>query len=162
MDPSFGKPQTLYLPPVYESALRFTYEAADCGHTFLLSEAPLPDGIKTEAALQVFAGAGVARMTFETLGEDFEERMAELESQASAGGTVVTQVFFRLTEPCSGAAVEILRRRGYFLGGALPRWFDDDGLLMQKVRVTIDFEKIFTHLFLYINSFLNPSSQETL
>ena len=28
--------------------------------------------------------------------------------------------------------VDCLRRRGYFLGGLLPRWFDSDGLLMQK------------------------------
>jgi hypothetical protein len=29
--------------------------------------------------------------------------------------------------------VESLRERGYFLGGPLPRWFDDDGLLMQRL-----------------------------
>jgi fatty-acyl-CoA synthase len=130
---------------VYEAALRFIYDDSDFGHTLLLSAAPLPEGIPTEAALQVFAGAGVARLTFGTLGGDFEERLAELESDASAGGAVVTQVYFRLTEDCAGAAVEILRRRGYFLGGALPRWFDDDGLLMQKVRVAADFEKIFVY-----------------
>ena len=137
--------QTLYLPPVYEESLRFIYEPIDCGHTFLVSEAPLPAGIKSQATLREFAGAGVARMTFEAVGEDFESRLAEMESEASAGGAVVTQVFFRLTEPWTGAAVEILRRRGYFLSGALPRWFDDDGLLMQKVRGKTDFEKIFIY-----------------
>ncbi len=31
---------------------------------------------------------------------------------------------------------------GYFFGGALPRWFDGDGLLMQKLECPPDFESI--------------------
>jgi len=38
--------------------------------------------------------------------------------------------------------VKILRTKGFFLGGVLPQWFDDDGLLMQKVLFTHDFESI--------------------
>jgi hypothetical protein len=57
----------------------------------------------------------------------------------------VIQVFFPLTWPWAGAAADILRRQGYFLGGALPRWFDDDGLLMQKMLIDPDFDGI--HLF---------------
>jgi hypothetical protein len=38
--------------------------------------------------------------------------------------------------------VEALRRRGYFLGGAIPRWFDGDGILMQKLFCPPDFESI--------------------
>lgn len=36
----------------------------------------------------------------------------------------------------------MLRDRGYFFGGALPRWFDSGGMLMQKVRCSPDFEDI--------------------
>jgi hypothetical protein len=39
-------------------------------------------------------------------------------------------------------AVEILRARGFFLGGVLPRWFDQDGLLMQKVPPQPNWEGI--------------------
>ncbi|MHC1729509.1 MAG: hypothetical protein AB9866_26480 [Syntrophobacteraceae bacterium] len=39
----------------------------------------------------------------------------------------------------------MLRSRGYFTGGVLPRWFDVDGLLMQKVTGTPDWEGI--HVF---------------
>ncbi len=35
--------------------------------------------------------------------------------------------------------MKILREKGFFLGGVLPQWFDDDGLLMQKVLFTPDF-----------------------
>jgi hypothetical protein len=47
-----------------------------------------------------------------------------------------------LAEPWTGAAVEELRKKGYFFGGLLPRWFDSDGLLMQKLLCPPDFEGI--------------------
>jgi len=53
--------QTLYLPEVYEETLRFIYEPTDYGHSFCLSDEPLPDGLSTQVTRQVFAGAGVAR-----------------------------------------------------------------------------------------------------
>ncbi|HWR29025.1 MAG TPA: AMP-binding protein [Negativicutes bacterium] len=135
--------QTLYFPAIYEQILRFLYASSDWGHIFEISIAPLPVHIETQATLRVFDEAGVARLTFNRIGSDFETRLAVLESEASSAGTVIRQVFLRLTEPWVGVAVEILRRRGYFIGGALPRWFDDDGLLMQKILHPPDFEHVF-------------------
>jgi len=41
---------------------------------------------------------------------------------------------WELKEPCPvGEAVKSMRKQGYFLGGVLPRWFNTDGLLMQKL-----------------------------
>ena len=42
-------------------------------------------------------------------------------------------------------AVDILRKKGYFLGGVLPRWFDHDGILMQKLFCSPDFDGIRLH-----------------
>ena len=140
---SFGsKPQTIYLPTVYEEQLRFIYAAIDAGHRFEPATAPLPAGSTTVAELVNFDGAAVSRITVQVIGADFETRLAQLESEASAACAVVKQVFLRLTEPAIGAAVTILRQRGYFFGGALPRWFDDDGLLMQKTLDEPDFASI--------------------
>ena len=137
------RPQRLYLPGIYEETLRYIYAAADFGHSFEVSTHPLPADTVTQADVAVFREAGVARMNIDRIGADFEARLAVLESKASSGGSVIRQVFLRLSEPCIGAAVEILRRRGYFIGGAMPRWFDDDGLLMQKTLHAPDFEQIF-------------------
>jgi len=41
--------------------------------------------------------------------------------------------------------VEVFRANGYFLGGLLPRWFDEDGLMMQKLFCPPEWEKI--HLY---------------
>lgn len=53
-------------------------------------------------------------------------------------------MWLNVAGPWVGGAVEILRQNGYFLGGALPRWFDTDGLLMQKIRKRPDWEGICT------------------
>ena len=52
------------------------------------------------------------------------------------------QVWLPLTSPHIGAATEVLRGQGYFLGGALPRWLDQDTLLMQKVTDRPDWPNI--------------------
>ena len=135
--------QTLYLPAVYDDTLRFIYSPWNDATTFLPSTEPLPAGVKTQGSIQTFGSGGVARIQFEKLGGDFEICLARFVSQASVAGALVIQVFFRLTEPSCGAAVRILRRRGFFFGGALPRWFGEDGMLMQQVVNPPDFDKIF-------------------
>lgn len=45
-----------------------------------------------------------------------------------------------LAAPSVGWAVECLGRRGYFWGSLLPRWFDTDGLLMQRLCHTPDWD----------------------
>lgn len=48
-------------------------------------------------------------------------------------GMAVVQVWLKLSWPWSGRVADALRERGYFLGGVLPRWFDTDGMMMQKI-----------------------------
>lgn len=127
------KPQTIYLPPVYEQIGTLLYEGFDYGHTFVLGEAVLPQQTTTVGDIKLFAGAGVARLTFDEIGADFVSCLNKMEQEARDGGAVVTQVSFRLTRPWTGAVADILRQRGYFIGGCLPRWFDEDGFLMQKI-----------------------------
>ncbi|MBP2627542.1 MAG: hypothetical protein H6Q68_2253 [Firmicutes bacterium] len=134
------RPQTIYLPAVYEEMLQEIYTNADCGHHFVTANAVLPADIATVGELQIFVEAGVARLTFDETGGDFAEYFDALEEQVVAAGMVVTQVFIRLTRPWTGAVVDALRQRGYFFGGALPRWFDDDGFFMQKIVGSPNFD----------------------
>ena len=52
------------------------------------------------------------------------------------------QCFVPLGTPAAAATVATLRSVGFFLGGFLPAWFGDDGLLMQKLFVTPCFDDI--------------------
>ena len=81
-------------------------------------------------------------MNFTVIGSDFPELLTKFDHQTRENGILVSQAFLPLTVAATGEAVDILRRRGYFLGGVMPRWFGDDGLLMQKVLGSPNFEGI--------------------
>ena len=136
------KPHQIFLPPVYEEILGRTYSRLDYDRTIDISEVELPSSSQTRAELQIFDFARVARIAVEHAGSDFAARISELESNARAKNVIVFQVWLNLAEPWVGGAAELLREKGYFYGGALPRWFDSDGLLMQKTDCDPDFENI--------------------
>lgn len=128
-----SNPHTVYLPPVYEEQLTFLYSGLDDQREVLISDASLPDSVESHAEVAVFDFAQVCRITVWSIGRDFDRYIKELEAKALARKVVVLQV--RLNLGCSwvGAAVNILKERGYFIGGLAPRWFNEDGLLMQRL-----------------------------
>lgn len=138
-------PQQIFLPVTYDEAIRFMYGDFSSGRTFSESTEPIPPSAASEAKMDVFDFAQVARISFYETGADFAERISGLEAEAIEKGSIVIQVWLKLTSPWVGTVVNVLRARGFFLGGVLPQWFDDDGLLMQKLLFKPDFESI--HLY---------------
>lgn len=136
------RPQKIFIPPAYEEALQFFYEGTGTTHEWILTESQLPNCVSTEGSVQTFPEAGIARITFFTIGEDFERVLSIKECEASQSGAVVTQVILQLTDFGIGTAVDMLRQRQYFLGAVLPAWFGDDGLMLQKLLPTPDFNQI--------------------
>ena len=105
----------------------------------------LPPNTESQLEMTVFDFAKVARIAVLQTGPDLGDAIAGLESKASAQDVEVFQVWLKLSSPSVGAAVNVLRQNGYFVGGPLPRWFDEDGLLMQKLLCAPDFEAIKLH-----------------
>lgn len=127
--------QTVYLPGAYEEQLRYLYSApgVEDDRIFVPSSGPAPEGSATRVAVQVFDFAQVARLAVHEAGEDLEGTVRDREEDSAARGVVVLQAWLNLSEPWVGWAADCLRRKGYFLGGLLPRWFGTDCLLMQKI-----------------------------
>jgi hypothetical protein len=121
------------LPEVYESNIGKLYEALDDQRETAAATTGFSARRKTRIEARFFAFAQVVRMAVHDLGEDFPEKIEAEETSARAKGAQVFQAWLNLTDPAVGRAVDILRSRGYFFGGPLPRWFDGDGLLMQKL-----------------------------
>lgn len=136
------KPHRIFCPAAYEKELREIYARLDDAREIIPSQAQIPVGGTSRAELEVFDFARVARIAVPQIGSDFPQRLSALEEEALTKKAVVFQVWLNLTEPWVGAAVDILRKRGYFFGGPLPRWFDGDGLLMQKLLCPPNFEGI--------------------
>ncbi len=135
-------PHAVFLPQVYEKELKFLYAALDDKRTLFMSDTDLPDGQTSKGEVTFFDFPRVARVAMLNVGYDFETYLENLEEEGAQRNLAVIQVWIKLGSRCSGAAVEVLREKGYFFGGLLPRWFDHDGLLMQKLFVEPDFEAI--------------------
>lgn len=136
------KPQTIYVPGAYEDMVRFIYDGIRHEGRFESSSEDLPEELKTCMDVQIFDFAKVGRFSVEEAGADFLSVFDAREREALDKGTIVHQVWLKLSWPWVGRVVDFLRARGYFIGGVLPRWFDVDGLLMQKVFGTPNWEGI--------------------
>lgn len=140
-----SKPHDVYLPRAYESEMKFLYSGLDDDRRIHLSETSIPGFSGTQGEMTVFDFACTSRITIRDIGGDFEAFVADHEVQACNRNAVAIQIWLNLGSPCVGRAVDILRERGYFLGGLLPRWFDEDGFLMQKILTDPGFDDIQIH-----------------
>jgi hypothetical protein len=136
------RPHRIYLPIVYTRALQFLYTGLDEPRFFSPSSEPLPQERRTEYQTKIFDFASVARVIFLEIGADLEVSAERMEQDVRQHGAEVIQVWLKLGSPWVGAAVDVFRNNGYFLGGVLPRWFDDDGLVLQKLFCTPCWEGI--------------------
>jgi len=140
-----SKPHKVYIPAVYERELRFIYDGLDDVREVSFATEAIPEHQVSHAEMKVFDFAQVARIAMDTIGNDFEQYVYDLESYALDQNSSVIQLWLDLSVPWVGPAVDILRKKGFFLGGVLPRWFDHDGILMQKLFCSPDFEGIRLH-----------------
>lgn len=137
-----SRPHHIYIPQVYEKIIKHIYTRLDDRREFAAAGTQLPADIRTQIQMSVFESAGVARMTIAQSGADLDIAVAGQEQHARKQKAVVFQVRLNLSEPWAGQAVDVLRKQGYFFGGVLPRWFDSDGLLLQKLACPPDFDGI--------------------
>jgi len=136
------KPQTIFLPEPYAQLLKKIYENGKRNRKFAASVQTLPEGVRSRYADTFISSAGVLRVSLFEAGKDLSEVMTGLVKKYTAAGAVVLQVLLPLDKPWSGAATEVLNRQGFFFSALVPRWFDGDGLLLQKLECPPDFENI--------------------
>jgi hypothetical protein len=136
------KPHVVYVPEVYEDYFRYVYNGFDDSRTVILSTDGLPSGGSTEIATQVFDFAQLARLTVSEAGVNFKTVCDAEEKHIAEKHCSIIQVLLNLSWPWIGAVADILRNKGFFLGGILPRWFGEDGFLMQKVLMRPNWEGI--------------------
>lgn len=136
------RPHTIHVPEIYGGYLAHIYSGFDDSRVLRRSEERLPPDRSTGLATQIFESAGVARIAVNEAGSDFETILDSEEKAARSKGVIVTQVWLNLSWPWVAGCVEALRSRGYFFCGPFPRWFGEDGLLMEKVEGRPNWEGI--------------------
>ncbi|VBB46387.1 conserved hypothetical protein [uncultured Desulfatiglans sp.] len=139
------KPHAVHIPEMYKEYLEYIYEGFDDQRFFSPSEDELPSTQQTRLETQIFDSAQVARVAVQEAGLDFAEVFAAEEQRILSCNVQVIQAWVNLSWPWVSRTVVSLREKGYFLGGMLPQWFGEDGLLMQKSLARPNWEGI--HLF---------------
>ena len=139
------RPHEIFIPVRYKEQMDFILSNVNIGRTITPSTGNLPGDVRSNLTSWFFKHAGVGRFNVIGVGADFESVVTALESEGERQDILVYQFFLNLGEPWVGEAVEILRKHGYFFGGCVPRWFDSDGMLMQKVMQTPSFDAPHLH-----------------
>lgn len=131
--PQVDKPHTVFLPLVYEDILGHIYGLFDVERQMASSAALIPVNGPTRLSHFYFPPAQVLRITVYEAGADLNRQMEDLEQTYLQQGARIMQVYVPLGKAWAGDLTALLNRRGYFFGALLLRWFDQDGLLLQKI-----------------------------
>lgn len=134
------RPHEIFIPSRYGKIMDYILRDSDMSRTLTPSRMKIPAKTQTRLTSRFFTYARVGRFNVISAGGDFKSVVTSLEKEGKKEKSHVFQFFLNLGEPWVEAAVEILRKRGYFFGGLVPRWFDTDGILMQKVMEPPDFK----------------------
>lgn len=120
----------VYLPTACRELLEYCY--SDLG---LQRDFP-QQGLGLEGLSRVqttyLAAPAVARLNFHECGADFASRLDELEDEFLKQGAQVLQLILNLEDGRCPAAAALAQGRNYHCCGLLPRWFDGDGVLLQR------------------------------
>jgi hypothetical protein len=134
------KPQTIYLPAPYAEILPKIYERGQRKRRYAPAAQALPETGETAYARTLIAGAGLLRVSVKEAGQDLPEVVEGLVQEYRSAGAEVFQVFLPLDQPWVGSATEVLNRKGFFFAAVVPRWFDADGLMLQRLVKTTQYD----------------------
>ncbi len=126
-------PETVvYLPDKYADMLEGLSHPLR-PRSFLRSTAPLPDRGRTVWEDKYYSSARTWKVSVREVGADWQEVLEEFLREGADRRVISLQIVLNTACPHIGKATELMRRRGFFLGGLTPRWFGTDGMLMQVV-----------------------------
>ncbi|WP_277057882.1 hypothetical protein [Trichlorobacter lovleyi] len=132
----------LCIPDCYAAEIRFMMEGITLERELLGSSGSQSLPADSELQTESFSSSGVCRCSIIRPGQDLAGRLAALEDDLRSRGYALLECFVPLGVPEAAYSVAALRTAGFFLGGFLPCWFGDDGLLMLKLFGTAGFDSI--------------------
>jgi hypothetical protein len=136
------QPHAVFFPETYAEILGYIYSGISNRRSLTKISETCTLPAQSQMQLCFFGRQNVARISVQIVGSDFDVTIERLEQTARARGSTIMQVYLPLAVAPAAAAIKTLRSQGYFLGGVLPRWFDGDGLMMQKLCAEPHFDTI--------------------
>ncbi|MCX5810026.1 MAG: hypothetical protein NTX36_11765 [Proteobacteria bacterium] len=121
-----------YVPVRYDTILRRITGSLRPRILFPSTDALPTDGATTLEE-KYYASAKTWKVAVPIIGRDWIAVVEDILYKAKQRRVISLQVTLNMACPHIGAAVDLLRQKGFFFGGMAPRWFGTDGLLMQKL-----------------------------
>jgi len=140
-----SKPHQVYVPQRYEEIIRYLYDGFDDQRALSVSTVKIPAGQRTTLSVKWHREIGLVRLAVTEAGEDFTQQLDAVLEECAGQEVQVIQLWLKSSLPWTGDAVEQVRERGFFFGGIFPRWFDDDGIMLQKIAGRPHWEGIHLH-----------------
>jgi len=126
----------VHIPPRWKELLIFCYDELGLQRERIHLGTPLSGSSQLQTSY--LEGPRVARLDFLATGQDFATQLSEAERAHDQAQ--VFQLRLNLEDPRTIAAADIAYQSGYRCCGLLPRWFDGDGLLLQRNLAPAPFE----------------------
>lgn len=121
-----------YLPEQY-----FDFLEEICGRLrpriLLPGSVPLPLDGETVSTDDWFEEAGTWRISVSAIGGDWGQFLEHVLTTSRERKVVCLQLVLSTALPCISEGVRQLRQRGFFIGGLFPRWFGNDGVMLQQL-----------------------------
>lgn len=140
-----SKPHQVYLPERYEAIIRYLYDGFDDQRTLAVSTEQTPAGQQTTLSVRRHEEIRLVRLAVTDVGRDLDQLLDEQLEEEARQGTQVMQLWLKSSLPWIGETTELVRKRGFCFGGIFPRWFDDDGIMLQKIAGRPNWEGIHLH-----------------
>lgn len=127
------RPHTLYPPLSYMDQIQI--DIAQLSLDRKISAPLIEDPVlkQSQTLVEFYDFAGVGRLQVQKIGRDIYKVIQEFEDEIQKRDFQVSQLFLPLDQPQIHDICSRLNENNYFYGGYLPRWFDTDGILMQKI-----------------------------
>ena len=134
------RPHTLYLPGVYADLIKQDIARLSLDRELSVPRTETSELKKSLTLPEFFEFAGVGRLQVLKIGKDIDTVIQAFVNDIQVQNYHVAQVFLPLDQPLIRKTCMELNTNGFFYGGYLPRWFDSDGILMQKIYGRPNFE----------------------
>ncbi len=136
------KAHDIHVPEVYRDLVGKCVQGIGLSRSIRAVEEGADETGDSAFTVRYFEEAAVARLSVSKAGKDAVVAIDEFEATASSKACQVRQIFLNIGTGGAARLFPYLFSRGYFLGGYLPRWFDEDGFLLQKLTERPNLESI--------------------
>jgi len=137
--------RAIYLPEAFGLVMLTLQRALGENRRIEPSTRTVPARRPGDVTVEHKAVMDLTRIVARRSGRDLCDAADAAEAAGRRGEIRIAQAVLGLGDPAVGDAVAKLRRRGYVFGALLPRWLDEDAVMLQRPFADPNFDELRVH-----------------